>query len=520
VKSSWARAGLLAGASLLLAAAWASPRAIPYNMDEFVHYLALGCATAPLEREVPLIRDGCFYHDLALPLTHTFLPLRSYAYIGSLPSLPFYPFWRLVRDPVAVRVQGAVFFLVWAWLAVRLLRARASAVVVASLAFPVFLSTFVVDEGPVGLSAILLLLALLAARRALDAGTPGRAAAFATGAGLVLFLGVWVKLVFGWWLPAVALFSVAEAARRVPSVGEAVRRWCVAIAAGSLALVLPTLLLLSSVDREGRTYASAFRFSGVSAEPEAVQTVALRLSAYLVDASLVAPRNIVLPDSRLDLLPALVTLGLLGLGLSRGASRRREVAGWAALAVLTYALVAASGHSQWPHHFAFPLVFLVMALALALDSVGGRGRLGAAALVLVPWASLAVRLPGATVPPESAREKDQLLGLIRAERLDRSTLQVHSSWGTYYIAQLFGDRDRMLVYVRSAPDDAAELDRLRDVAAAHGRPVLLISARRRDRLQTPAVAEALGPPGRSWQFGSWRALEYDAALSPGRSPRP
>ena len=520
MKSSRARAGLLAGALLLLAAAWASPRAIPYNMDEFVHYPALGCATAPLAREVPLIRDGCFYHDLALPLTGTFLPLRSYAYIGSLPSLPFYPFWRLLRDPVAVRVQGAVFFLLWTWLTVCLLRVRPGAIVIASLVFPVFLTSFVVDEGPVGLSAILLLAALLATRRALDAGTPGRAVAWASLAGLVLFLGLWVKLVFGWWLPAVALFAVAEAARRAGSVGEGLRRWRGAIVAGLLLLVVPTLVLLASVDREGRTYASAFRFSGVSTEPDAMESVAVRLSGYVVDASLVAPRNVALPRSRLDVLPALLALGLLVLGLSPGARHRRGVIGWALLAALTYALVAASGHSRWPHHFAFPLVFLVMALALALDAVGWRVRLAVAAVVLASWASLAWRLPAASVPPESAREKDQLLAFVRAERLDRTTLQVHSSWGTYYIAQLFGDRERMLVYVRSAPDDRVELERLRGVAAAHGRPVLLISSRRWDRLQTPAVAEALGRPGRSWQFGSWRALEYDATLSLGPSPRP
>jgi hypothetical protein len=520
VKSSWRRAGLPTFAVLLLAAAGASPRAIPYNMDEFVHYHALGCAEAPLAREVPLVRDGCGWHDLALPLTRTLLPLRSYAYIGSLPSLPFYPFWRLLRDPVAVRIQGAVFFLLWAWLAVRLLRVRPSALLLASVVFPVFLASFVVDEGPVGLSAILLFSALLAARRALDAGTSPRAVAWAVLAGVVLFLGLWVKLVFGWWLPAFALFAAAEASRRAASLAGAVRRWRGAVVAGLLALVLPTLVLLASVDREGRSYAAAFRWSGVSAEPDAVETVAVRLWGYVVDGSLVAPRNIVFPHSPLDLLPALATLGFLAVGLSRGASRRREVAGWAALAALTYGLVAVSGHSRWPHHFAFPLVFLVMALALALDAAGRRGRLAAAALVVAFWASLAWRLPTATIPSESARGKDELLAFVRAEGLDRTTLQVHSSWGTYYIAQLFGDPARMLVYLRAAPDDRAQLERLRDVARAHGRPVLLISSRRWERLQTPAVEEALGRPERSWQFGSWRALEYDSSLSPAPSPRP
>jgi len=300
---------------------------------------------------------------------------------------------------------------------------------------------------------------------------------------------------------------------------QGLRRWRRAIAAGAHALVLPPLLLLASVDREGRTYATAFRWSGVSTDPEAVESVAVRLWGYVVDGSLLAPRNVTLPLSRLDVLPALVSLGLLALALRRS-SRRREVAGWALAAALTYALVASSGHSRWPHHFAFPLVFLVTALAVALDTLGRRARLLTAALVLAYWGSLAARLPAASVPPESAREKDELLAFVRKEGLDRTTVQLHSSWGTYYIAQLFGDRERMLVYLRAAPDDPVQLERLRELARSHARPVLLVSNRRWERVQTPAVDNALGAPGRSWPFGSWRAVEYGSWLSPGRSPRP
>ena len=521
MKSLWGKAGLVAGAAVLLVAAWLSPRAIPYNMDEFVHYHALGCATAELARELPLIRDGCGYHDLALPFTKVPLPLRSYVYIGSLPSVPFYPFWRVFRDPVAVRVQGAAFFLLWVWLALRLLRVRPAALVVASFVFPVFLATFVVDEGPVGLSALLFLGALLSARRALDASEGHGAAAWAALAGFALFLGLWVKLVFGWWLPAFAVFALEEARRRGPTVGEAVRRRRGALLTGLLTLLLPTVVLLASLDRDGRPYAAAFRWSGVSTEPEAVESVAIRLGAYVTNASLVAPRNVVLPPSPVDVLPALLGVGILALGLARAAGRRRELFGWALLAVLTFGLVAASGHSQWPHHFAFPLLVLVLGLAVALDGLGRRGRIVVVALVLAYWASLASRLPTASIPPESSREKDRLLAFVREEGLDRRSLQVHASWGTYYVAQLFGDPRRMLVYLRAAPDDPARLEQFRDVARARGRSLLLISARRWERLHTPDVERVLGPPLRSWPFGTWWAVEYGTALTPGKpSPRP
>jgi hypothetical protein len=509
VKGIGGRVGLTAGATLLLVAAWLSPRAVPYNMDEFVHYHALGCATAQLSRHLPLIRDGCGHYDLSLPFTSTPLPLRSYAYIGSLPSVTFYPFWWVLRDPVAARLQGAVFFLLWLCLATRLLRVRPAALATASLVFPVFLATFLVDEGPVGLSALLFAGALLATRRSLDTTQRRGAAGWAVLAGALLFLGLWVKLVFAWWLPAFAAFALEEVRRRSPSTGEGVRRHAGAILAGLLALLLPTLLLLASVDRDGRPYAVAFRGSGVSTEPDAVEAVAIGLGRYVADASLVAPRNLALPSWPVDVLPAVLSATILGLGLWRGAGRRREMAGWAALCVLTFGLVASSRHSRWPHHFAFPLLLLVLALATALDGLRPRARLAVATLAVLFWATLAARLPEGSSPADSSTEKDQLLALVRAEGLDRESLQLHTSWGTYYIAQLFGDPGRLLVYMRGAPDDPRRLEEARALARGRGRKVLLISSRRWERVQTAAVETTLGRPARIWQRGTWWAVEYD-----------
>jgi hypothetical protein len=504
----------LAGAVALLLAAWLSPRAVPFNMDELVHYHALGCATAPLARELPLIRDGCGYHDLRLPFTATYLPLRSYVYIGSFPSLPFYPFFRLLDAPVAARVQGAVFFLLFVLLAGRLLGARASSVVLAALVFPVFLATFLVDEGPVGLSAVLFLGALLAVRRALGTAA-GLSAAWAAVAALLLFLGLWTKLLFAWWLPVAAGFALAEARRRAGSWPAALRGHRAAALAGIATLALPTALLLASTDREGRPYLGVLRFGGMEAEAEEVQAAAGRLVPYLVDGSRLAPRNVTLPASALDPLPLALAAGIVALGLRRS---RAGTAAWAAAAALTFALASLSRHSQWPHHFAFPLLPLVLALALALDTADRRARAAAGVLLVLFWASLAARWPAATFPGESSPAKDEMLAFVRARGLDRGSVQLHASWGTSYIAQLFGDRDRMLLYIRTATADREQLELVRDVARARGRKVLLFSSRRWDRVQTPEVDAVLGRPQSTWRYGEWWAVEYDPLRS--ASPRP
>ena len=518
-------------------------------MDEFVHYHALGCASAPRSRDLPEIRDGCGYFDLRLPLTTEPLPLRSYSYIGSFPVAPFYPLWKLLADPLATRVQGAFFFLLWAALAAPLLRVRPSAIVTGALVFPVWLVTFVVDEGPVGLSAVLLLLALSAARRALDATGRGSAAAWAAGAGLALFLGIWTKLVFAWWFPAFLVFAIVEARRHSLSLGitdhdhdrlrakacgdEFVtvsaedsnsppylrsRSWrqflegrhVAMLVAGAVALLLPTAVLLASTDRDGQLYGAVLWHGNFSAAPEDVETVAVRLLRYVVDGSLVTPRNLTLPSWPVDLLPLLLCVVLLAAGW-RWSARRRDIVTWFILSALTYAFVAGSGYSQWPHHFAFPLHLLVFALALCVDGLPRLARVAATAVAVLFWATLGARLPTAAFPADSSPDKDRLLAFVSERQLDRSTLQVHASWGTYYAAQLFGDPERMVVYVRRIVDDTERLRQMERLARRVGRPILLVSSRRFERIDTPQVRSVLGQPRHAWQFGTWWAIEYPPA---------
>ena len=93
---------------LLVAAAALSPRVLPFDMDEFAAYQPLGCLAHPLTREANTFREACGEYDLTPPLLSHALPLRSYRYIGSLPAVPFAPFWWLIRSPVAEPYPGGL----------------------------------------------------------------------------------------------------------------------------------------------------------------------------------------------------------------------------------------------------------------------------------------------------------------------------------------------------------------------------------------------------------------------------
>jgi hypothetical protein len=489
-----------------MALAWTSPRWLPYNMDEFVHYQPLGCATAPLSERLGEFRESCHLYDLRLPFTDRPLPLRSYLYIGSLPAVVFYPFWRLLQDPVAARVQGACFLLLAGSLAARYLRVRPRSVALSGLVFPLLPACFLADEGPVGLSIVLLLAALLLLRRSLaDVSAPARLLA-AGAAGLALFLGLWTKLLFIWWLPALLLLGQREVrAARGASRGGRAPWLAMALAAG-----LPAVLLLTATDNEGRPYYASMTRARVSADAEATAGTGAHLSRYLADASLAAARTLEMPFRATDALPAVLSAGLLLWALRARPAIRTEILRLLASFAATFALSLPSPYTRWPHHVVLAVVFLVMAVAVAVDALPSGAFAAAGAAVGLVWLSLALRLPRATPLLEASFEKDELLRFVRARGLDQGTLQVHTSWGTYYIAQLFGDPARAVVYLKALPDDERRLRETRGLAGEIGRPLLLVTSRRPERFETPGLVAVLGEPAEVHRFGDWRAILYAA----------
>jgi hypothetical protein len=502
------RPGSLLGAAAILAAAALSPRAIPFDMDEFAAYHVLGCAAYPLSRQLNVYREPCGDDDLTPPLVPRPLPLRSYLYIGSVPVVPFYPFWGVLRRPVAARIQGGLFFLLAIHLFSRLVGTRARTMLLAALVFPLFPGAFLVDTGPVGISLVLLAAALLLVRRAAIAEAPRRAWPSAAAAGAAAFVGVWVKLNFVWMLPALLLFWLA-CARGAPSrPAGRLRLQARAVAAFATAFLVPTTWLMLARTSRGERYLDVVRLGGMSADPEAIATQAGTLAGYFVDGSAAVPRALSFPRMAVDLVPAVLASLLLLWGLRRG--DRGPQALWMGAGLSTFLVMLPSARAWAAHHFALGLVFVVLALAASLRRLAEERPFfvrGVAVVVAAYWLSLAARYPAATIDPRVGFGKDRLLAFVRESGLDRRSIQLHVSWGTYYIAHLFGHREQAVLFSRRFPEDRDMLGHARAAADARGRSVLVVT-RRLDKLDTGPMSAILGPPRATHEFDGWWAVEY------------
>jgi hypothetical protein len=483
-----------------------SPRLVPFSMDEFVHYHALGCGAFPLQREYPLGVEACGSYDLTPPGFTRPLPLRSYLYIGSLPVVPFYPLWRLVGAAWVVRLQGGLYFWAATLLVARLARVRVTSALLASLVFPVYLVSYVVDVGPVGLSLALLAMALIELRASLAESAPRMPLVRAALGGLALFAGLWVKLVFAWTLPALALCAVYWAKVALQR-GATWRRVLAPIALFGLAAALPTALLLASTDVEGLPYYAVGSGSGLNLGRRLLKNAVHDVGRYLVDASLAVNPVGVLPHTVFDYVPLIGGLTLVGLLV---ATRARTALLWLACGVLTFLVTLVSGGVWGPHHLAFSLLFLVVAMASGVDQLRLRWSWAGRAVVLVllvSWTALLVRLPHLQAPSGTGFAKDRLLASVRQTELERRDIVLHATWGTYYIGHLFGDHEQVVLAIGDLEQARPELAHVRALAARLGRGIAVVSAGLKPEAHS-VLRETFGAPVAEQAFEEWQLLEF------------
>lgn len=504
--------------ALVLAAAALSPRLWPYNMDEFSAYHVLGCLRSTLSLQYNDFDLGCQAFDLRLPGTSLWLPLRAYTYLGAAQTVFFLPFWALIRDPVAGRILGAVCLLFAAWCIARLARVRWRHALLASLLLPVYAMAYPEETGSAALPVCTVLAVMLLVRRAVAAEGLSRQLVAGIAVGLTAFLGIFMKPVFLWTGPALLLWAIASWREQLQGEPARLARIPWAAAFGALiAAAVPLLLLLLSTDRDGHRYMEVTSSGGLTLSPRSIAGSVRWLGMLVTNSAMFNNRVLSLPGNLLlDAVPALLAAAVLAWALWRTPRPARSLLQlFLAQAVVTFGVICTNSSAWAPHHLVFALVFLVMALAVSLQQLGERlpraPRI-AALLCALYWATLVARLPQAYIHRDTNFDKDRLVSFVRSSGLDASTVQLHSDWGTYYIAHTFGDPRQLtitqLLYWHPRAEQRRDLERVRDIALRLQRDVLLIGMEGNGASRDPLVLDTLGTPVEVYRFDTWTATRF------------
>lgn len=474
-------------------------RVVPYCMDEFLQYNEISYRYYPNNRLNTFDEKPGLY-DLDVFGSGLVLPLRCYDYMGVVPALYYFPLFAIWKDPISARFTGIVFLFLQSLLLARIVRFRSEYLFLGLLCFFPYLFQHLVETGLVGLQIVCLLGIYLLLSRWFETPTWRRTIGVA---GLV-FLGVWTKLSFLWYGPALLWLAAGFAWESRARWLERERRRGAALQATLGAAVLLALLsvLFASTDPAdpgrypyleqvfGSLYSARH---GVSQLLDIVRLLSLPVFDTLWNPWRAAERVFAPPA---DLPWALVysaslyaAAPLLWLVLARsGWTQPRRLilrALWAYVAFWLTLLMVFLNKQAWAmHHTLLAYPFLVLSFLISLEAVRdgalscGRAKyycrvvaVGVAAFVVLN-SYYFLSLPRQKVDPENDASRIRLNARLADAELSRDYFYVVLDWGFYFYQALYGHRDQSVLYVSPlTPARARELGKLQ---ARTGRKLLFL----------------------------------------------
>ncbi len=460
-------------------------------MDEFFSYHALFCMFYP-GNKLNTFREGCAGYDLRFLTTGLQLSLRSGDYIGSLQGWIYFPLFFVWRTPMSARLMGMLYLLTQALCTARLTRIKPLYVFSGFVLFFPYAFQHLVDTGPFGLHATAVFLFFLLFRKWFET----QKFWYPLLGAVLFFLCFWLKLVFFWLVPGIALCFALEAwDHRATFAKSAVRKRLLKhfAMAACIAVLLSGTYLLSGNVHNPKNFPLIRQLTEGERLPIG-KTITdfwdLKVTQKLVHPLQTTHRIFVVKQSPFlsFLYTALTYLSiplLLVLLIFTHVPPKRIVR--AALLygafLLTFFFIANTKKAIHMHHAVLALPFFLLSTFETLAAVReARWKVvfdrNVVRVAVVIFSVLALFnaywyfvFPTQRIQSQDDPSKGRVNELLRDHELAEGSIYVAVDWGMYYYQALYGDGAQAVAYESSPIQNRARLEK---TARQSGRKLILL----------------------------------------------
>jgi len=343
-----------------------------------------------------------------------------------------------------------------------------------------------VDTGPIGFDITSIFLIVYC----IDRWLATQSARYPIACALLVFCGIWTKLVYFWFVPGLAILFLYACIGHWATVRKhALRLGIQAASASVLLIVLLSLLLFSTAPGNSAVHPFLSQLAGSEATPLSQYLRGGFLSSPVVQ-SLANPYQAIqrvfdvpLP-SYFSLAAALlfycslpfIAVVLLMLKAISGTQLRTVFVQYVAF-LATIMMIGRTPLAMFMHHAVLSLPFLILAVVTLLGSITLSS---ARQLMLIPalaFVSVNLFFYG-TFSAQPIRSSDdpsklELHAVLRDPTIARDYFMVITDWGMYYYQGLYGDHAQSVLYVQPLNKET-DVGRLLLMSAEHKRSLLFV----------------------------------------------
>jgi len=472
-------------------------RFVPYNMDEFIHYRQIICYHYKYN-SLNTFRGGCFDFDLNFLNTGVFLPLRSTGYMGSLPSILYYPLFLVWKSPISARFLGIVFLLIQALILSKIFNIRIGYIFLGLIFFFPYFFQHIVDTGITGFQcSILIFLYFLTAKWLKSLKT-----SYPLWIALIVFLGIWAKLSFFWLLPGIGILFLMLVTENRKTIFERKNFQILVVHSLLIFIIVGGLssLLFLSTDRDGHFFADEL-FSGPRSEvyslkelldPNTIgqsQAFKALINPYQSTQRIYHVKSLSLFTYVYDFL-VYISIPLMGIILfitAKGDSKKGVLKSLLLFFVfiITFFIILRTKRARFMHHTILSFPFLILCALILFNALREKGRhiLNSRFLkiILLSWFSLFFLLNSYLFLTFSNQEirhfddfsKIKINEILRNAYLAKNYFYVTIDWGIYYYQALYGHPSQGVLYLTPL-NKKWQIDRLKKLSREYDRKLLFI----------------------------------------------
>lgn len=436
---------------------------VPFHMAEFVPYHAIGCSYYPLNA-LNTFSKSCTVVDLA-PITGHYLPLRSFKYIGSFPSLIYFPLFKLWPSPYSARLLGLAMLAIQAFLLRAIFKTNLPVSFILLLICMPYSFQHIADEGPIAIHTTSIFLLYFLIQRWLISIEIGHKQSwkFSFLIGLVIFLGIWTKISYFFLLPGVFIY-ICYCIMKNRSIFSSRVKSKLLIKDSMLLLTIaltPSFLLLNSTDRDGHKYyewianAQNINLKGL------LEHFWDKLAVYIFNPLASAHQIFDVGGGIFTVAGAaflITVLAMIIYGIKQLCSRKINTEFIFLnifLSFMTIFLISACPKSDSMHHIVLAYPFIILSLFYIFSKLPNNKVLLILIAVFI-WVNITLffslaKLGGINdhcVNCKYYEHKSKLvLNNLLNKRFGDKYVLVNIDWGLYYLKSLYGVRNQCVLFI-------------------------------------------------------------------------
>jgi len=423
-------------------------RYVPFNTDEFCHYIALSYHYYPLN-SYNTFRTSAY--DLYLsPFFGLYFPLRSYYYTGSIGCLFYFPLFIIWKNPNSVRLLGILFLLVQSICIQRLFKWKYTTVFLFIISFLPYSFQHIVDTGPISFQTTSIFIIAIILLQWKDRLQNHDSWKYPIYIGILIFLCIWIKPIYFCLLPGIFILILSTFSKNRTVIMHKYKFIKHMILLISAALI-PCYVLLQSVDRGGHTYFNQLQemSNRLCNSGDYYEKLTSTVIKFIGKPLFACHRIFIVPHgiSIIDICYILTILSMLCYGLFKLRKKIFIPLFYLTAGIVSLLLIALVRKPNAMHHFVLSFPFFILFFCATLRSLK-KDKFIKVLMVIFVVINLRcfMKIINLTYEGHSHPCRYKLIELLDNEFGDKYVF-IYIDWGYYHMKSLYGNKNMCNLYM-------------------------------------------------------------------------